>query len=858
VTISLPEPPRASPRAPFPIIAVIAPLVAAVVIGAIIRSPYVLVFAALSPIIAVASAFESRRGARRQAREEAARFAAECAATERRTALAHERETESAFASGREARGTIIGAAPGASSVAGEAPSVEALADESVRERLLSLHARAARNERLPVVVPPGPVEVRGSGVVADRVRALFTEHDERGDARADERPTVVSVYGLSGLDITFPDGQRVRADAVLRFAADEERQRARHSAALLPERCDWSSVHSAASEPGLAVGVGTGGPVMLDLIADGPHVLVGGATGSGKSEFLRALALSAAADNGAWSVLYVDFKGGATFHDLAELPSTVGVITDLDAALATRALTSLQAEIERRERVLARERVRDIAHLDAGISRLLVVVDEYAAMVAAHPALQAVFSDLSARGRSLGVHLVLCTQRPSGVVHDTVAVNCAIRVLFRTSDASDARALLGPDAPSVASAPRGRAVVRTSEHLVALQVSLVAPNDIDRVAAEAAHHPPTDPPWAPALPSALAPIDPAVIVARTESAAEGGLLLGLVDDVAAQRWGAAVWNPRRDGALAILGCPGSGRTAALAQISAEARATGWRVIVLPSRLPDAQQVLAELSDGYASAEPRRLLVIDDLAELLESEGPERSATLLGALDTAMRSLHHDGGAVAAVVGTATAAGRLVTGRFGARLSLRALDIDDHHASGAPRGEHNDRAPAGRGWWRGRLVQVIATPATLPSPVHPAVRSIAEEPLLAIVAANPDTALHALHATHRPPVRVVPLGEFVEEASRHDASAGALVCAAHPDDWQRDWAALTHARRSALTVFHGCDTSDLRALVSARVQPPPIEPRELWVIEPGQGSTPEVQRARWAPTSTDPNAPPAA
>ncbi|BAU32673.1 FtsK/SpoIIIE domain-containing protein [Microcella alkaliphila] len=851
MTITYPEPPRASPRAPFPVIAVIAPLIAAVVIGAIIRSPYVLVFAALSPIIAVASALESRRAARRHAREEDKRFALECAATEHAIERAHRDETERAFATPPGDGGSVVGAAPGASTIAGSAPTVDAHPEQSVRERLRALHARAARNPRLPVRVPPGPVEVHGSGFIAERLRARLGDRAVPDGSPSDGRArTTISVSGLARLDIVLPGGERVAADAVVSYLADEEARNARARAAALPERCEWAAARDGQSTPGLAVGLGAAGTVTLDLITDGPHVLVGGATGSGKSEFLRALALSAAADPGAWSVLYVDFKGGATFQDLAELPSTVGVITDLDAVLATRALTSLRAEIERRERVLARERVRDIAQLASGLSRLLIVVDEYAALVATHPALQAVFSDLSARGRSLGIHLVLCTQRPSGVVHDTVAVNCAIRVLFRTTDAADARALLGGDAPSVAAAPRGRAVIRTSEQLLAAQVGLVAPADIAAVAS-AASSARADPPWAPVLPSELSPTQPEVVDGWRHSRAEGSLLVGLIDDVAAQRWSAASWHPRRDGALAILGCSGSGRTTALAQLAAEARQIGWEATLLPHSLADAHQVLTDIASGSAASSQPQLLLVDGLADLIDAESPEHATQLLARLDAALRALHQRGGGAAVAVGTASSAGRLLAGRFGARLQLRALDCDDHHASGAPRGEHNDRAPAGRGWWRGQPVQVVQPTQSLPPALPPRIRTVGSEPVIAVVSANPDRSLEALRASCPRPVRGVPLAALVDAASRHDVRDGTLACVGHPDDWQRDWAAFAHARREAVIAFDGCDMSDLRALVSARIQPPPIDQRDLWVIEPGGGSTPEVLRARWSPPSSD-------
>ena len=107
-------------------------------------------------------------------------------------------------------------------------------------------------------------------------------------------------------------------------------------------------------------------GPVQVDLCRQGPHALVAGTTGSGKSELLQTLIAGLALNHPPerCSFLLVDYKGGAAFAEAATLPHTVGLVTDLDGQTTERALRSLTAELTRREAILAAHRVADIAAL--------------------------------------------------------------------------------------------------------------------------------------------------------------------------------------------------------------------------------------------------------------------------------------------------------------------------------------------------------------------------------------------------------------------------------------------------------------------------------------------------------------
>src|SRR5258708_36856253 len=113
-------------------------------------------------------------------------------------------------------------------------------------------------------------------------------------------------------------------------------------------------------------------------------------------------------------------------------------------------------------------------------MARLVIVVDEFAAVVSGQPELHELFADLSARGRSLGLHLILCTQRPSGVVRDAVLANVTLRVSLRVTDRGDSIAMLGTDAATrLPQAPRGRALIADGAGVTReVQLALAKPGD--------------------------------------------------------------------------------------------------------------------------------------------------------------------------------------------------------------------------------------------------------------------------------------------------------------------------------------------------------------------------------------------
>lgn len=216
-------------------------------------------------------------------------------------------------------------------------------------------------------------------------------------------------------------------------------------------------------------IGQGPDGPVTVDLRAHGPHALVGGTTGAGKSEFLQTwiMSLAATLSPERLTFLLVDYKGGAAFADCVDLPHTVGLVTDLNPHLVRRALTSLRAELRYREELLAAHGAKDLLTLErrseaAAPPVLVLVIDEFAALMRDVPEFVDGVIDIAQRGRSLGLHLVMATQRPAGVISDALRANTNLRIAFRMADEADSRDVLGvADAATFAPEHPGRGALK-------------------------------------------------------------------------------------------------------------------------------------------------------------------------------------------------------------------------------------------------------------------------------------------------------------------------------------------------------------------------------------------------------------
>ncbi|MET3903754.1 FtsK/SpoIIIE domain-containing protein [Paenarthrobacter sp. 4246] len=222
-------------------------------------------------------------------------------------------------------------------------------------------------------------------------------------------------------------------------------------------------------------LGQGRQGSVTFDFKRDGPHLLVAGTTGSGKSELLRTLvasmALTYSPDH--TTFLFVDFKGGSGLRPLAGLPHCVGLLTDLGGRQLDRALASLRGEIRYREELFAAADVTDLDqyHLAAprtypAIPHLVLVIDEFRMLIDEAPGALRELMRVATIGRSLGVHLVMATQRPQGALTADIRANVASSIALRVqSEAESVDIINSKMAASIRADTPGRAfLVRASD----------------------------------------------------------------------------------------------------------------------------------------------------------------------------------------------------------------------------------------------------------------------------------------------------------------------------------------------------------------------------------------------------------
>ncbi len=211
------------------------------------------------------------------------------------------------------------------------------------------------------------------------------------------------------------------------------------------------------------------GAPCYMDVHEKyhGPHGLVAGTTGSGKSETLQTYMLSLALNYSPDDIAYfiIDYKGGGMANLFEGLPHMVGQISNLSGNQVRRAMVSIKSENKRRQRVFTENGVNNInaytklfknGEATLPVPHLFIIIDEFAELKREEPDFMHELISVAQVGRSLGVHLILATQKPSGTVDDNIWSNSKFRLCLRVQDKQDSMDMLHkPDAAYITQAGR-------------------------------------------------------------------------------------------------------------------------------------------------------------------------------------------------------------------------------------------------------------------------------------------------------------------------------------------------------------------------------------------------------------------
>ena len=920
MTLRAPRPPTVPAPQRLPLIATLAPVIASIVLYLITRSPFTLAFAALGPVIAIASTADRALQRRKTGKRERARFSAALESSRAEIERAHEDERLERGRAAPVVAELIAGLSDsrqlwleksavdlevriGTATLLSELrfDGADPGSDESaeVQEQFADLVVSARSLSDAPVCVRLGTgIGIVGPSVLAAAAaRAILVQLAARvslastvleipaGDSwrwlellpnvtTSESEDDVLRLHGDSESVIAaaataagLPRGLGTiieldqlgmatiatsRMDGVrvdLLGAAEAELAVEQLAALAASEGIVGPSGHGLADtvtfatleqpdEIGLSavLGPAAGGQLRVDLVSDGPHAIIGGTTGSGKSELLISWVLGMSAHRSPERVtfLFVDFKGGAAFDSLRALPHCVGVMTDLDAGHSLRALASLGAELRHRERLLAAAGLRsiDAASDDPPFPRLVVVVDEYAALLETHSSLNSVFADIASRGRSLGMHLVLCTQRPAGVVRDSILANCALRMSLRVANAADSSAVIGTDAAArLPARPLGRVLVSVAGAEPTLaQVAHSTSADVAVIAERWASAGTPRAPWCPPLPEIVEPF---------AGHATSDIPFGMVDLPHEQRQDDARWDPARHGNVLVVGGAGSGKSGVLRAMAAAPSLLARTLI--PSTVPALWDVLGHaLAPALAPAANPRVLLIDDLDAIVAGCSDDYQTALLDRLAHVLRDGPASG--IHCVVTVQRVGGSLhgVAALTSSLLTLRMPNRQEHVLAGADPATFLPDAPPGAGYWRGNRVQVAFVPAgrSEPQPLVRCAVSVATA-VVAVVSTRPEEITRRLQEL-APRAAVTVLGVWrAGESSELAVSGGGpdilapQIVVGDPEVWQSQWTLLASLRRSGALLFDGCSLAEVRALTRSRELPPPVPrgERPLWILD---------------------------
>lgn len=289
-----------------------------------------------------------------------------------------------------------------------------------------------------------------------EKQTALLVDTDDRATATAFSYPVITDAQAVSIVNLLAPVyTEEISLESTLTknismfellniIAVDDIN---------LKSRWAKSQVYKSMSAP---IGVSKTGIVALDLHdkAHGPHGLVAGTTGSGKSEILQTYILAMTTLFHPYEVGFViiDFKGGGMVNQFRDLPHLLGAITNIDGKAINRSLKSIKAELQKRQRLFADA---DVNHIDKYIKKykagevstplphLIIIVDEFAELKAEQPEFMKELISAARIGRSLGVHLILATQKPSGQVNEQIWSNSRFKLCLKVQSQEDSNEVL-------------------------------------------------------------------------------------------------------------------------------------------------------------------------------------------------------------------------------------------------------------------------------------------------------------------------------------------------------------------------------------------------------------------------------
>ena len=435
------------------------------------------------------------------------------------------------------------------------------------------------------------------------------------------------------------------------------------------------------------------------DLVECGPHAVVWGQSGSGKTVMLRTMVdtISRRYTPQQVQVVWIDFKGGTGVLGLSSSPHVVGVLTDLQPYRVSRVYEGLAAEIRRREELLGSHGVNDLGALpgDVVCPRTLIVIDEVAIVLRDYPQWNDLLADLAARGRALGLHLVVAGQRISGQVPRSVLANASLRLCMRIGDPFEAHDILSTahstHIDALVGAPPGTLLVSDGSQVVSSRVESIDIGDVQEGKGV--------PLWCEPLP------------ARIESGP--ATALAIMDAASRQSQPPLDLADIPSGMVVVTGDSGSGHSTLLRRWAGVCGDT--RVAMLSSDpVPFTAQILSLLRNPI---DLPALIGVDRIDRVFRGQSESYREWVVGLLSRLGQAASDRRSACHLVVTTAAHApeAQLLGRVSSSHMLLRSAHRPAHMPSESliP-----PDAPAGAIQWKGKCGQVILTPTAMSDPHH--------------------------------------------------------------------------------------------------------------------------------------------